>query len=396
MDGGEQAVGADQLGALGRIFLRDQPFDRHVRKVRIGVVTRAVLIGETLRLGLQVDRQRRLEARAFQVEMLEDVEHLQGRDPLRVRAEGINVGAAIARFVRLDPFGLVRGEILVAQPAADPLEIGVDGARDFALVKGVAAAFGDQAEGARKVGVAENLSRSRAFAVVQAIGADRIVDFFDSAAGLAEAGEAAADIICDHVGDRRPRLGMRDDGLEQLLPRQLAVTLVHRPPAVDRPRHRHADRAIGGQGAALGAAAHRREVEPAGALARSRETGELLRLRVPDHRIDIAADAVRGRLEQAKARVDRNRRIDRRAATLQNVDPRLCRERMRGSRRAAEPISCGARREAGADGAVAALDVGSHEAVGTGVPDRRHRSIRLGGGGRRLRLRALGEAGRRQ
>src|SRR3546814_4351186 len=85
--------------------------------------------------------------------MLEDVQHLQGRDALRIGAEGIDVGAAIARFVRLDPFGLVRGQILVAQPAADPLEIGVDRARDLTLVKGVAPAFGDQAESAREVGV---------------------------------------------------------------------------------------------------------------------------------------------------------------------------------------------------------------------------------------------------
>src|SRR3546814_5693318 len=78
------------------------------------------------------------------------------------------------------------------------------------------------------------------------------------------------------------------------------VTLVHRPPAVDRARHRHADRAIGGQGAALGAATHRREIEPARAFARSREARELLRLRVPDHRIDVAADAVRGRFERSE------------------------------------------------------------------------------------------------
>src|SRR3546814_3264249 len=78
--------------------------------MRIGIISRAILIGEALRLGLQMDRQGRLEACPFQVEMLEDVQHLQGRDALRIGAEGIDVGAAIARFVRLDPFGLVRSE----------------------------------------------------------------------------------------------------------------------------------------------------------------------------------------------------------------------------------------------------------------------------------------------
>src|SRR3546814_5571062 len=72
--------------------------------------------------------------------------------------------------------------ILVAQPAADPLEIGVDRARDFALVKGVAPAFGDQAESAREVGVAEHLSCGRTLAVVQPIGAERIIRFLDPAA----------------------------------------------------------------------------------------------------------------------------------------------------------------------------------------------------------------------
>src|SRR3546814_5493514 len=41
------------------------------------------------------------------------------------------------------------------------------------------------------------------------------------------------------------------------------TTLFRSPPAVDRARHRHADRAIGGQGAALCAATHRRGIEPA-------------------------------------------------------------------------------------------------------------------------------------
>src|SRR3546814_12535629 len=71
------------------------------------------------------------------------------------------------------------------------------------------------------------------------------------------------------------------------------VTLVHRPPAVDRARHRHADRAIGGQGAALGAATHRREIEPARAFARSREARELLRDRksvVEGKRVSVRVD----------------------------------------------------------------------------------------------------------
>ena len=63
--------------------------------MRIGIIARAILVGEALGLGLEVDRQGRLEPGALQVEIFEDVEHLQRRDALRIGAERIDVGACL-------------------------------------------------------------------------------------------------------------------------------------------------------------------------------------------------------------------------------------------------------------------------------------------------------------
>ena len=49
-------------------------------------------------------------------------------------------------------------EILIAQIAADALEIGVDGVRDLAFVKCVAPALRDQRQGVGEVGVSENFA----------------------------------------------------------------------------------------------------------------------------------------------------------------------------------------------------------------------------------------------
>ncbi len=128
--------------------------------MRVGVVAGAVLVGEALGLDLEVVGERRLEAGAAHVEPLEHVEHLQRGDALGVGAERVDVDAAIVGRLRLDPFGMVGGEVGAGQPAADALEIALDRVGDWPVVERVAAALGDHPVGAGEVGIAERSRRS--------------------------------------------------------------------------------------------------------------------------------------------------------------------------------------------------------------------------------------------
>ncbi len=112
MDGRQNFVELNQLGALLRVFFRVEPLDGNLRKVRIGVITRAILVSQPLGLDLHLQRLGRLEAVAAHVEILDDVQHLQGRQPLRVGRHGVYIDAAILRYQRLDPLGVVFAQIL--------------------------------------------------------------------------------------------------------------------------------------------------------------------------------------------------------------------------------------------------------------------------------------------
>ena len=68
--------------------------------MRIGVVARAIFVGQPLGLYLHVKRCGGLEAHLAQIELLDDVEHLQRGQALRVRAHGIDIDAAIVRHQR--------------------------------------------------------------------------------------------------------------------------------------------------------------------------------------------------------------------------------------------------------------------------------------------------------
>jgi hypothetical protein len=69
IDGAENAVEADELGALFRVVLRVEPVDGDFRKVRIGVEARAVFIGQALGFDLHVERSARTGSRTAQIEV---------------------------------------------------------------------------------------------------------------------------------------------------------------------------------------------------------------------------------------------------------------------------------------------------------------------------------------
>ncbi len=105
-------------------------------------------------------------------------------------------------------------------------------------------------------------------------------------------------------------------------------------------------------------------VSARGTLARSGEALHLLELGVPHHRVAVAAEPRRGRLEEAQARVHRDRGVDRGAAALERLDRGHRRQRLRRSGRAVEAVDGRSRCEARTDRAVAGMDVGAEEAIG--------------------------------
>src|SRR5690606_14128383 len=114
------------------------------------------------------------------VDILEDVEHLQGGVALAIGWELVDLVAAIVDVAGLDPFAVVRGEVGVAQIAADSLHVRVDGLRDRAGIERLAAAAGELLEGVGEIGVAEDLSGDRQLAIDQ-IGRAGVAELLDQA-----------------------------------------------------------------------------------------------------------------------------------------------------------------------------------------------------------------------
>jgi len=289
----------------------------------------------------------------------------------------MDADTAIGGEERLDPFAVMAGEILIREPAADPLEIGIDRARDRPCIESVAPTFSDHLVGAREIGVAEHRAYRGGLAT-RRIGVDGIGDLLDRRALAAEIGEAEADVIGDDRRHRHAMLGNVDRGREHIRPGQFPVALVQRPPAIERARGRDGHRANGRQRAVLRMRARNLQRQLLGRAARSGDAHHLAELGVPDQGIAIAADPARSRLEEAERGVDRDAGVDRRAALAEDLDPDLGRDRLRGSRRARAAIDRRARAEAGAERAVAGMDVGPIERDCT-----RRLETRLGRRGRR-------------
>ena len=64
IDGRQDSVRTDQLGALGGIVFGIEPFERDLAKIGIGKELGAVLKGQTLGLDLMMQAGRGLEAHA--------------------------------------------------------------------------------------------------------------------------------------------------------------------------------------------------------------------------------------------------------------------------------------------------------------------------------------------
>ena len=158
MDWSQDAVELDELGSFGRVGLRVEPLDWDLGEVGIGVVAGAVFVGETLGFDLYMERLSGLEAHAAEIEVFGDVQELEGGQALGVCGHAVDVDSAVVGDERVAPFGVLFAEVFDGHPSADALEVGFDRLGDGAVVVGVAAAFGDHAVGAGKIGVASYIA----------------------------------------------------------------------------------------------------------------------------------------------------------------------------------------------------------------------------------------------
>ena len=204
--------------------------------MRIGVVSRAIFVGQPLRLNL----------------------HLQ-----RLRATGI-------RYPRMSKFSIMFSICSVARPCvfagmpytSTPRYFVTSGSthsawcsrrssavshppmrlkyasivlRNRPVVEGVAAAFGNHAVGVRQVGIAPHVVLVRRHAARRSRSAPRWPSL-PRPSRPQKCRHVALDVVADDLRRRIAVLAGRDRRLEELSPLQLSVALVQRPPAVQRAR----------------------------------------------------------------------------------------------------------------------------------------------------------------
>src|SRR5438067_4225279 len=98
---GERARRVDELAALARMRLRDEPRQRHLGMAWIGKPAVAIVIGELLRLHEQVYMIRAV-VRA-ELERLDEIQHLEHAEALRRGRRFVNGDPAVAAADRLAP-----------------------------------------------------------------------------------------------------------------------------------------------------------------------------------------------------------------------------------------------------------------------------------------------------
>ena len=101
----------DQLRAIDRARLAQERVDRIAREPRIADVAQHVGVGELLRFDHHVQRVGAVEAVVRHRVRLHQVQHHQRGDALRLRADLVDVPAAIAGLDRRDPLGLELAEV---------------------------------------------------------------------------------------------------------------------------------------------------------------------------------------------------------------------------------------------------------------------------------------------
>ena len=350
------------LGALFGVVLRVEPVDGDFGEVGIGVVAGAVFVGEALGFGHDVEGLRRLETHAAEIEVLEDVEHLQSGEALGVGVHTADVDAAVVGDEGIEPLGLHVAEVFFGEPAADAFEVGIDSVGDGAFVEGVASAFGDQLIGTGEVGIAADVVfvGGRAAGSVGVHGVD---GFFDAGSGTEEGREVALDVPADDLGVGRAVFAVMDGGLEELSPLELAVALMESPPSGESAGSGDGDGAEGRDDSVFSAGADGGERKGARGFAGAGHADDFGKFWIPDEGVAIAAETGAGGLHEAEAGIDGDSGVNGRSTALEHVNADLGGDGVGGSGRAVAAEGGGAGGETGAGGSIAGMDIGAEEAV---------------------------------
>ncbi len=312
----------DLPAALRGVGLRQHSLQRFGGHGR-GIGEPRIAIGERDALGFdeQVQVLGGVVPHRLQIEALEDVQHLERDDALRVRRHLQDVVSTIGRRDGLDPVGPVRREVGLGEERLAAAHVVGDGLGDRPLVERVAPALGDELEGRREARVAEDVARrGGAAAGEERRGCRRIAQ---------QDWLGVLPLRRDDVGDGVAFARVRDRRLQRAIQLQRAVAREQLVPAVHDPGH--ADR----QRAAI-----RDRVEaPAPVFVRCRrgrrasarvQRAHALRLRVVHDREQVSPDAVHRRLDNGQDRRGGDRRVDGVAALLQDAQPGGGRERLAG------------------------------------------------------------------
>ena len=275
---------------------------------------------------------RAAEAHGLEVVALEDVEHLERGDALAVRRQLPHVVAAVVGRDRLDPLGVVRGQVRGGEIAAVGAHVLLDALGDLALVEGVAAALGD---GARACWPAADSGRSRPWPARgrRACRSRRSSGYFASRRGIAR--PALGDDLASPESRRaRSEIAGCSSSFIGSLP-NLACSS-NQPSTRAGHRHAAAARAAGSCSSPCFCSSSRSfaSVSDLRRPAAGVEAVELLRLRIPDDGEQVAADALPRGLHEAQDGVGRDGGVDRGAAALEDVERHLARQRLAGRRHA--------------------------------------------------------------
>ena len=145
----------DRGGQRTRIAFVEQFVERYVHEQRIADPVVLVDRGVFHRLADDADIFRRIVAHARQIEILQNVEHLQDHDPAARRLVAGNAVVAIVRPQRFGPDGLVVFEVLVGEQSAVRSHVGGDLLGHLAGIEDIGATFRDAAQGVRHIRVLE-------------------------------------------------------------------------------------------------------------------------------------------------------------------------------------------------------------------------------------------------
>ena len=306
------------------MLLRQHAVERVGYESRVAKEAVAVDIGVPHRLGYQMDRLRRRRSGRAEIPARQHIQHLaQDRAAGARRRRRQDPVTAIGTADRRHLGRGVGREILLCEDAALRRRGGGDGSGDRAAVEGVGPTLGDQRQCFREIGLHEAVAGGVRTAVRAQTDARRL-------RVLAEPFGAGCD-------DRRVRLAERetvarqrdrrrhDGGAAELSVTGQRIVETHH-------RARHAGREIAIEAALADGIAGRVEKHAGGRGAR-RGLAEIDDGVMPVGGVDqhkaAAADIAAARIDDGERVADRDRRIDRVAAGLQDAQPRVARLMLR-------------------------------------------------------------------